>query len=186
MSLFAVTDTETTWENRVMSIGIVIADTDEFKAADARYYTIIPYKDQGGMYSGVLYANGIKPYLEASRQEVMSDIKSFLRSYNVNDIFAYNASFDRNHLTELHGFCWYDIMRLAAYRQYNAKIPKNADTYSTGRLKKGYGVEAVYRMLSGNNGYFEVHNALADAVDELEIMKMMNIPLNHYSVAKII
>lgn len=185
MSLFAVIDTETTWENRVMSIGAVIADTETFKPADARYYTVTPYKDQGGMFSGVLYVNGIKPFLEASRQEVMTDIKSFLTSKGVKDIFAYNASFDHNHLTELHGFCWYDIMKLAAYRQYNSKIPANAETYSTGRLKRGYGVEAVYRMLSGNNGYFEVHNALTDAIDELEIMRMLNIELKHYSAAKI-
>lgn len=186
MSLFAVIDTETTWTNRVMSIGIVIADSVTFKPADKRYYTVTPFKDQGGMYSGVLYVSGITPHLEASRQEVLEDIRCFLSGNGVRDIYAYNASFDCGHLTELHGFGWYDIMRLAAYRQFNPKISKTADTYSTGRLKRGYGVQEIYRMLSGNSGYYEVHNALADAVDELEIMRMLNIPIQHYSTAKIL
>lgn len=185
MNVLAVIDTETTWENRVMSVGIVIADAEMFKPVDLRYYTVIPYKDQGGMYSGVLYIQEAKPYLEASRSEVMTDINRFLASYNVKDIFAYNASFDCNHLTELHGFCWFDIMKIAAYRQFNAKIPKSAETFSTGRLKRGYGVEDIYRMLSGNSGYCEIHNALTDAIDELEIMRMLNIPIEHYSFAKI-
>ena len=38
------------------------------------------------------------------------------------DTFAYNACFDRNHLPELRDFDWYNIMHLAAYHQYNAKI----------------------------------------------------------------
>lgn len=186
MSLFAVTDTETTWDNRVMSIGVVIADSADFKAADARYYTVTPYKDQGGMYSGVLYVEGIKPYLEAPRPEVMNNIKDFLKLNGVRDIFAYNASFDCGHLKELNGFSWYDIMKIAAYRQFNSKIPQNADTYSTGKLKRGYGVQEIYRMLSGDRGYFEVHNALADAVDELEIMRMLGVSLDIYSSAKIL
>ena len=88
-------------------------------------------------------------------------------------VFAYNAAFDRNHLPELGGLTWYDIMRVAAYRQHNPRIPAAADCYATGRLKRGYGVEPMLRLLSGDRRYKETHNALFDAVDELEIMRLL-------------
>ena len=75
---------------------------------------------------------------------------------------------------------WHDIMRLAAYRQHNAKIPRSAECFSTGRLKRGYGVEAMLRLLSGNRGYCETHNALYDALDELEIMRLLGHSLDQY------
>ena len=71
-------------------------------------------------------------------------------------------------------------MRLAAYRQYNHKIPPDADCCSTGRLKRGYGVEAMLRLLSGNHAYRESHNAFFDAVEELEIMRLLGYPLSEY------
>ena len=78
-------------------------------------------------------------------------------------LFAYNASFDKNHLPEYSKYQWYDIMRLASYRQYNKAIPDSADCYKTGKMKRGYGVESILQMLSGNKGYSETHNALLDA-----------------------
>ncbi len=39
-------------------------------------------------------------------------------------------------------------MRLAAYRQYNNAIPSSADCFQTGKLKRGYGVEDVLKMLT--------------------------------------
>ena len=101
-------------------------------------------------------------------------------------MFAYNAAFDYRHLPELSHLVWYDIMKLAAYRQHNSKIPGNADCYNTGRLKRGYGVESIYRLLSEDFSYFEMHNALTDAIDELEIMRLLNHKRSKYTVAKII
>ena len=180
MERFAVIDTETTWRDEVMSIGIAIADSADFKLADKRYYILTPFKDHGGMYSGVLYIKGIKPELECSREEAINDIKTFLTKYDVNLMFAYNALFDHSHLPELKYLKWYDIMKLASNRKYNDKIPADAECYSTGRLKRGYGVESIYRMLSGDRRYHELHNALTDAVDELEIMRMLNVDLEQY------
>lgn len=180
MGRFAVIDTETTWGDEVMSVGIVIADSEAFTAVDKRYYILTPFKSHGGMYTYALYAGGIKPDLECSRENAMTELIRFLASYDVSEIFAYNAAFDYHHLAELHCFDWYDIMKLAAYRQYNPKIPKNAECYGTGRLKRGYGVESIYRMLSGDSGYCEIHNALTDAIDELEIMRMLNLDTKNY------
>ena len=125
------------------------------------------------MYTHALYTNNIKPDLECSLENAMDKLKLFLIDHNVLAVFAYNALFDYRHLPELSHLEWYDIMKLAAYRQHNSKIPDCADCCKTGRLKRGYGVESIYRMLSDDRSYRETHNALADAIDELEIMRLM-------------
>ena len=58
-------------------------------------------------------------------------------------------SFDKSNLSELEDFSWYDIMTIAANRKYNKFIPDNMECYKSGRLKRGYGVEAIIQMISG-------------------------------------
>lgn len=180
MDYFAVIDTETNWADQVMSIGTVIADSDTFQMCDAKYH-VLPIECQiGGMYESTLFLDTpVNPIL-CSREKAMEDLSGWLSQCGVRSIFAYNACFDRNHLPELQAFDWYDIMRLAAYRQHNPKIPDSADCYSTGRLKRGYGVEAMLRMLSGSGTYQETHNALFDAMDELEIVRLLGHRLQRY------
>jgi hypothetical protein len=185
MSKFAVIDTETTWSDAVMSIGVVIADSETYGLVDKRYYVLTPFKNHGGMYTYALYVNGIKPDLECSREKAMTELRLFLDEHNVGTIFAYNANFDYRHLPELSHLAWHDIMKVAAYRQHNPKIPGCADCWGTGRLKHGYGVEDVYRMLSEDIVYYETHNALTDAIDELEIMRLLNHDFSKYALAKI-
>ncbi len=174
----AVIDTETTWDNRVMSIGTVIADGRTFRALGGKYHVLTPEYQAGGMFSDALFLEDIPKI--CSRAEALAEIKAWLISQGVRRIFAYNAGFDRGHLTELHGFQWYDIMRLAAYRQTNPAIPATADCCSTGRLKRGYGVEAMLRLLRCDQGYRETHNALGDALDELEILRLLGHPIETY------
>lgn len=188
MKKFAVIDTETTWNDEVMSIGTAVADFEgekPFELIDKKYYVLTPFKDHGGMYTYALYANGIKPDFEGTRAQVMKKLREFFSFEKVSAVFAYNAVFDYRHLPELAEYEWYDIMKLAAYRQYNSKIPKNADCFGTGRLKRSYGVESMYRMLSGSVGYHELHNALTDAVDELELMRMLNLSFDVYQAGKL-
>lgn len=179
MGYFAVIDTETNWIDQVMSVGVVIADEDTMQLCDSCYYVLQPESQIGGMYEQVLFPSKLKPAV-CARQEALQQIDLWLKGYGVNRLFAYNAGFDRNHLPELSGYCWYDIMRLAAYRQHNPKIPEYADCFSTGRLKRGYGVEAMLRLLSGNYGYRETHNALYDAVDELKLMQLLRHKTEDY------
>ena len=180
MGKFAVIDTETNWADQVMSIGAVIANTDTFKLIESKYY-ILPMECRiGGMYYDTLFLETPVPPILCTRSEAIADLHSWFRQQGVGAIFAYNACFDRNHLPELRSFQWYDIMRLAAYRQYNAKIPADADCCSTGRLKRGYGVEAMLRLLSGKNTYHESHNAYFDALDELEITRLLGHSLDAY------
>ncbi len=185
MSRFAVIDTETTWGDVVMSVGIVIADSETFKLIDKRYYIITPFKDHGGMYTDALYAKGIMPDLECSRETAIDELRRFLSEHEAAAMFAYNASFDYRHLPELRHLVWYDIMKLAAYKQHNPRIPQCAECCRTGRLKRGYGVESVYRMLSEEPEYCELHNALTDAIDELMIMKLLDHEMTKYTLARI-
>lgn len=184
MDKFAVIDTETNWNDQVMSIGIVVADSGTKEEIDSVYYIIDPEYKAGGMYSYELRLDDETAHI-TNRKQALKEIREWLDAYNVRKLFAYNASFDRNHLPEYSKYEWYDIMRLAAYRQYNFAIPDTAECYKTGRMKWGYGVEDVLRMLSKNNRYSETHNAVADALDELEIMRLLGHGIEVYEVALI-
>lgn len=183
MQKFAVIDTETTYSGSVMSIGIVISNSQKFRPEKQKYYVITPFKNEPAMYSGVLYI--AKPDLEGSRGGVISDALKFLKENSVRKIFAYNAKFDHGLLPELGGFDWYDIMKLTSNTQFNKKIPKDAELYKNGRMKRGYGVENMLRILSGDQNYCETHNAVRDSLDELEIMRLLGLGLEVYETAKI-
>lgn len=180
MGYFAVIDTETNWTDQVMSIGAVLADGDSFRPAAGKYHVLPQACAAGGMYQEALYLETpVEPIL-CSREEAMEDLQAWFRRYGVTSIFAYNARFDKNHLPELRGFAWHDIMALAAYRQHNPSIPPSAPCCATGRLKRGYGVEPMLRLLSGDREYQETHNAILDALDELAIMRLLGHSLSAY------
>lgn len=174
---FAVIDTETTWSDEVMSIGIVVADAATFQCVDKRYYILDPAYRHGAMYSGMLH---IEKGVIAAHREAMAMIRGLLEKYRVVSLLAYNAGFDYKHLPELGHVSWYDIMKIAAYRQYNQKIPAYTEFCQSGRMKKNYGVEAMTHILTGSARYRETHNALRDAVDELAIMRHLGHPLALY------
>lgn len=182
--MIAVIDTETNWHDEVMSLGVALADAKSYTLLDKRYYIFDPECRVGGMYSGVMYKTGVKA-ITCGRDEAMADIGQFLMDRDVTGIFAYNAKFDLGHLPELCGFEWFDIMRIAAYRQFNRFIPETAQCCKTGRLKTNYGVEPIMHMLTGNTGYRETHNAVNDACDELKIVELLALPLETYDCAKI-
>ncbi len=182
---FAVVDTETNWNDEVMSIGVVVADTETKKKIDARYYVIDPEYRVGGMYDNELQFDE-KNVVVTSRKRALKEIKKWLNTYNVKKLFAYNASFDKRHLPEYSEYEWYDIMRLAAYRQYNHAIPNSADCYQTGKLKRGYGVEEILKLLTKNRRYSETHNAVLDAEDELKIMQLLGHRIEEYKIARIL
>lgn len=181
MGKLAVIDTETNWADQVMSIGTVVADDAAFRPVETKYHILPLECKAGGMYYDALFLDTPAKPILCSRSEALGELTFWLRRHNVQAIFAYNAKFDRNHLPELGCFSWYDIMSLAAYRQHNPRIPPYADLCSTGRLKRGYGVESIYRLLSGDPAYRETHNALFDALDELEILRLLGHEPSKYT-----
>lgn len=182
--VIAVIDTETNWRDEVMSVGVALGDARTFKCLDRRYYILEPECMVGGMFSNVMHLRGVDE-ITCGRDEAMSDLGQYLMDEGTRVIMAYNAKFDYGHLPELRGFEWIDIMRIAAYKQYNRAIPECLDCYKTGRLKTNYGVEPIMRMLTGDRSYREVHNAVMDAVDELKIVELLGLELKNYDCAKI-
>ena len=142
------------------------------------------YKDDG-IYSYQLFMIPKKDTRITTREDALDEIDTWLSGKGVNKIFAYNGDFDKNHLPELSGYTWHDIMRLAAYKQYNRYIPDTAPCCNTGKLKRNYGVESITRLISGNTGYYETHNALRDALDELDIMRMLCLEIEAYEVGRL-
>ena len=178
---FAVIDTETNWDNALMSIGIVISDSDTMRPLDAKYFIVAPEFERGGMFADRLFI--VESFEMLMRHEIEGELMAFLKKHGVQKLFAYNARFDKGLLPELSAFVWHDVMALAAYRQHNKSIPTCAECFKTGRLKSGFGVEPILRMLSGETNYFETHNALVDALDELTIMRLLHKPLDAYACA---
>lgn len=183
---FAVIDTETNWHDEVMSVGIVLADADTFHLEDSRYYIFPSEAQVGGMYDSVLNIVEEEKICVCSRQEAMRDICRWLKKAQVSKIFAYNACFDCRHLPELSWLMWYDIMKIAAYRQHNPLIPSQVPCCSTGRLKRHYGVESMLQLLMKDCSYSETHNALIDASDELRIMQLLGRRVEAYECARIL
>lgn len=136
----------------------------------------------GGKYSNELWLRENIVHI-TNRKQALKEIREWLNVYEVKKLFAYNASFDKKHLPEYSEYEWYDIMRLAAYRQYNWAIQDSADCFKTGKLKRRFGVEDVLKMLSKNKKYSEAHNAVLDAQDELEIMRLLGHKIQEYEIA---
>ncbi|MGN0483859.1 MAG: hypothetical protein ACI4HI_09940 [Lachnospiraceae bacterium] len=181
----AVIDTETTFSNDVMSIGIVIADSGNFRIKGRLYLLIEPFYKMPAMFSYAIYHGRTKADGIVDRSKAISMINEFMRKNCADSFYAYNGRFDKSHLPELSCYKWYDIMRIAAYRQFNPCISSDKPCCSTGRLKSGYNVECIYNMLSGGPAYFESHNAVMDAEDELKIMAMLGHDISVYEIAKI-
>ena len=123
--------------------------------------------------------DSVQEAIRGSRSGVLDDLRRWLNSSSVNDLFAYNAHFDKGVFPELNKYPWYDIMGIAANRKTNPHIPDDLRCYRTGRLRAGYKVENIFRYF-GFNDYIERHNAMRDARDELKIMELLSHPLDIY------
>lgn len=193
---FAVLDTETTWNDprslkfgneyadTVFSVGLVIADVKTFEIVRALYYILTPEFTENGMYAAELEMAPTSITKKCTRDECITELKSTFRQYRVCDIFAYNASFDFRHLPELTDYSWHDIMRKAAYKQFNPWLDTfpAENFYSTGLLRRGRGVEHIYALLKGDEYFSETHCAIFDALDELFIMKTLAYDIHFYPV----
>ncbi len=180
-NIFALIDTETNFHDRIMSIGVVFADADSFQVVSTHYYILPDEAEVKGMYSNVLELEGITNAQHCERGKAVQEIHLLLRKYGVSHIFAYNMAFEKRHLQELSDFEWCDIMYLAVYKQFNPSIPEDAETYRSGRLKRGAGVEPILQRLRNDMNYHETHNALQDALDELEIMQRLGYSIEKYT-----
>ena len=181
----AVLDAEVNQKEEVMSIGVVVADSKTFKIVDERYYILTPESNVGGKYLKALRVGDCINAPFVSRNEAVLKIGSWLQDCGVSAIFAYNAESDMKKLPEFDDFYWYDIMKIAAYKQYNSAITGMDPVTKDGRLKKDFGLSGMIRRLSGSLSYSETHNALYDARDELRVMELLGLPIDNYEPARV-
>lgn len=176
---------ETKYKDTAFSVGIVIADSNTLQPVYAKYFILMPECEENGMFKECLRIAPIEITKECSREECMQELKDAFFKYNIEDIFGYNISFDYQHLKGLEKYKWYDIASKAAYLGENPFLNKeNGSYYETGRLKKGYGVESMFKLVTGDTGYRETHNAIFDAIDELVIMQKLDYKPSEYPVKK--
>lgn len=183
---YALIDTETSFHDEVFSIGVVIFKGDSFKPLSKHYFVLTPCCQHSGMYQDRLYDYGLEIMVKKGRRQTVEDLHMIFAHFWVEGLFAYNAHFDFNHLPELHDYPWYDVMGLASFRQYNPKVEElGLACLRNGRIKKGYRVDDILRMLKNDPCYSEMHHALKDAEDELEIMALLGHPIEAYEKTSI-
>lgn len=181
---FVVIDTETNFDDEVMSIGIVLANANTFKPIKSVYYILEKEAKTCGWFSYALNIVNRKDTKYCTRETAINEIINLLQQNNNPRIFAYNYTFDKRHLPELDSYTWCDIIWLSAYKAFNNTIPEDAELTKLGKLKRDYGVEPTLCRLRGTKEYEETHNALYDALDELEIMQRLNKPIDQYILPK--
>ncbi len=78
---FAVIDTETNWENEVMSIGIVIAEDGVFEAIDSKYIIFGEAARVGGMCSYAMFLKGQTPELLKKKKAIEASLKYLIELF---------------------------------------------------------------------------------------------------------
>ncbi|WP_341492081.1 hypothetical protein [Mesomycoplasma ovipneumoniae] len=181
----AVIDVETNYDSEIFSVGVVIADSANFQWFDKKYWVIKNNWKVGGMYIHKTFAPLPLEFREEinvvqTHKEMITQLIRFLKSYKVKNWFSY-TTFDFRHLPELHkSFEHNDISIFAKSKQFNKHIPLSAVTTKKGDLKSGWNAQNIYRMLTKDEGYIETHNALLDAMDELQIMELLGLDIETF------
>ncbi|MDW2891377.1 AAA family ATPase [Mesomycoplasma ovipneumoniae] len=181
----AVIDVETNYDSEIFSVGVVIADSTNFKLIAKKYWIIENNLKVGGKYASNVWFPLPFEFKEETivvqtREKMIVHLINFLKYYEVKNWFSY-TKYDFWHLPELHeSFEYNDISIVAKNKQFNKYIPLNAETTKNGDLKRGWKVENIYRMVTKNENYLETHNALLDAIDELRIMELLNLDIETF------
>lgn len=205
MKKFIVLDTEATNTGKenatrfgvgasVYDLGYVVAD-----ASGAIYYQnriiIADTFNDATLMKSAYYASKLPQYYRElangcklmTMRDALKTLRGDIRTYDVRDVWAYNARFDADALNSSisqasNGFCewalpygvkWRDIMRYAQNcicntKKYRAWCEGRGLITKTGRPRVT--AEAVYQYVTGEHDYIEEHTALSDAQDELTIL----------------
>ena len=168
--------------NVVKSYRAIVAETwrGDFGNMSSAYYA---YKLTD--YHAQLLENKleVKPMLE-----IWQDFKAICEEYKINEIWAYNAAFDRNALNVTiekcsngfrsffapYGVKWYCIQHVTAQTIMNTKRFFKfvmVNNLTTGKGNPKTSAEAAYAFITINPHYSECHTALEDSLIEAQILK---------------
>lgn len=175
----AVLDIETTYSDNIISVGVAIGYSNTFEKIDEKYFVFPEYLNEKALFTDRVYWVEAERITECPKAEGIKQIREFLDEHNIKKIYAFNAGFDYRHLPELHDYSWHDIMRVAKNPTLYDGLSDCVKFTSEG-LIKNCGAELVLRMLKKDDTYTELHNGLTDAIDELEIMRLLGVSIEVY------
>lgn len=193
-----VIDTEATQGRMVYDIGAVIMDDNGCIISEYRALVSEVWHGMAEQMTTAHYADKLPAYhAELARGSlqvlplclIRDDLLDLIEDYNISQVWAYNAAYDREalNLTTGHvsrgllsvfipdGVEWMDVYHLAAVRicskrKYYRWALANPEQGLTERGNLATGAEPVYQYLTDNPGFREEHTALSDARIETLIL----------------
>ena len=178
----AIIDTKTNYLGNAISIGVAIVNA-QFEIQQAQYY-LIPEELMNEHASKDDYdiVHVYKTYY-GRLFDCQNHIRTILNQYNITNIYAYNAFYVKQTLPEMNNYNWFDVARIATYKQYNHKIPINTKCDENGQLLR-YTLSNVMELMT--NGYYRyVNHALYNALDIIQLMKYIGLSIDKYEHAKL-
>lgn len=143
------------------------------------------YYKKMGLYREYL-KNGL--YIQKPYNLVLREFREHIKEFDIVEVWAHNASFDKNALKSTHkklgrypmfyplpfGTYWYCSLKLAKETlSDNKEYQEFCEKYGflTKRNKPQLTAETVYRFLRNKPDFIEEHTGIKDALIELEIIK---------------
>ena len=176
------------------NIGLVIVDNDgNIKETKQIWLSSHVKENLEAMYSlenrTYFKNNEDKFEIYDNDEDFIFDFYQLLAKYDINDLFAYNVSFDWRKLTKIFNESELrsqiepkDIMTLAFNKVMNSSKFLNYCRDNNYKTDKGFpstSFETVYRYYTNNKDYKEVHRGLEDALDECDLLYRLGINSNN-------
>lgn len=189
-----VFDTETTSLQKPFcyNIGYVIYDTDKQEVLLQKDFVVEQIWHNLPLFSTAYYAEKRPIYISAMRSRkarlekfgyITQEMKRDFKQYEVKQAYAYNSPFDDGVMTyncewfkcinpfddipiyDIRGYVHQSIAQTDEYKAFCDEIKSYTENgnYSTT-------AEIVYKYITNNRDYVEEHTALADSLDELQIL----------------
>ncbi len=182
---------------RVYDFAFIVVD-DKFNTVHS-YRALVSetWHGQFGPMTSAYYARKLPQYYEQLAHgeltikpmlQIWHEFNAIVKTYNVKQVWAYNASFDKHALNETISACsngfrkhftpygvkWHCIQHVAAQTIMNTKRYFKFITLHncfTGKGNPKSSAEVAFAYLTKNPSYYECHTALEDSIIEAQILK---------------
>ena len=184
LDVIAIIDAKLNFIDEIISIGIAIVDAKTFKVKTAEYF-LVPEEliIDGFNNDNITIAHTYQTYFGAHK-DIENHIRKLLNQYNITNIYTFNGKFIYRKLAGLQKYHWYDIIKVAAYKQYNYKLPDNLMFNDQGRLLYKCNIKDLMEILTKTYFYYTNH-ALYDTLDIARMMSLIDLPIEQYGFSKI-
>ena len=184
LETIAILDAKTNFIDNIISIGVSIVNAKTFEVKTAEYFLIPEELIVDGLNNNNVNIHHIYKTYFGAQKDVENHIRKLLNQYGITNIYTFNGKFIYKQLTGLQNYHWYDIIKVAAHKQYNYKLPDNLMFNDQGRLLYKCNIKDLMEILTKTYFYYTNH-ALYDTLDIARIMKIVDLNINVYDCAKI-